>query len=278
MMMVLDQRAGGGVDLGAVVAYPGHIVAHPLDDVHGLEQPLAGRLGEHVIPAGEAEDDVALEVHLVLHQRRVRLDVHLLLAARGQDEVVGQVLAADEPAGLVVPEVAEQDLDLLVAVEDALGLVLERGVLREAGQHLLLVAGVQAPGVVGEQLLDFQAVLDGDLRAHRGHVPFWRLWLWRLAALPADGGWVTRLTNRASCAPSARSSTPTEPICEMWLCPSDQITGGTVPFRANQAAVSPATWVWLNSGSRSATAKISGISVPRRPGSAETSADGLSPK
>src|SRR6185437_14024203 len=168
-----------------------------------------------------------------------------------QDEVVGQVLTADEPAGLVVPEVAEQDLDLLVAVEDALGLVLERGVFREAGKDLLLVAGVQAPGVVGEQLLDFEAVLDGDLRAHRGHVPFGRL-----TAVSAVGGkagagilasyaCVTRLTKRASCAPSARSSTPTAPIWERWLWPPDQITGGTVPFFANQAAVRPATWVWL---------------------------------
>ena len=63
----------------------------------------------------------------------------------------------------------------------------------------------------------------------------------------------------------------------MWLCPSDQITGGTVPLRANQAAVSAAICDWLNSGSRSAIAKISGSGVSSRPGSVLTSADGLSP-
>src|SRR6185437_14435039 len=215
------------------VADPRHVVAHPLVDAHRLEQPLAGRLGEDVVPVGEAEDEVAPVVHLVLHERGVRLDVHLLLAHGRQDEVVGQVLAADEPARLVVPEVAEQDLDLLVAVEDALRLVLERGVRGEAGQHLLLVTGVQAPGVVGEQLLDLEAVLDGDLRAHWSHAPFWAGYG---GSSPPDN-WVTRLTKRASGAPRARSSTPTEPIWEMWLWPSDQITGGTVPFLANQAAV-----------------------------------------
>jgi hypothetical protein len=96
--------------------------------------------------------------------------------------------------------------------------------------------------------------------------------------VPPGDNCVTRLTKRASCAPSARSSTPTEPIWEMWLWPSDQITCGTVPFAANQAAISPAAWAWLNCGSRSATAKISGIAVPSSPGSAETSADGLPPK
>ena len=47
----------------------------------------------------------------------------------------------------------------------------------------------------------------------------------------------------------------------MWLWPSENTTCGTVSFFANQEAVSAAIWVWLNSGSRSATAKISGISV-----------------
>ena len=72
--------------------------------------------------------------------------------------------------------------------------------------------------------------------------------------VPQGDDWVTRLTKRASCAPSARTSTPTEPIWEMWLWPSDQITCGTVPLRANQAAVRPAIWPWLNHGWRSATA------------------------
>src|SRR6185437_111130 len=262
MGLTSDQRAGRCADPGAVVADPRHVVAHPLVDAHRLEQPLAGRLGEDVVPVGEAEDEVALVVHLVLHERGVRLDVHLLLAQGGQDEVVGQVLTADEPARLVVPEVAEQDLDLLVAVEDALRLVLERGVRGEAGQHLLLVTSVQAPGVVGEQLLDLEAVLDGDLRAHWSHAPFS----------------VTRLTKRASGAPRARSFTPTEPIGEMWLWPSDQITGGTVPFLANQAAVRAAIWPWLNWGSRSAMAKTSGTGVSSRPGSVLTSAAGRRPK
>jgi hypothetical protein len=64
----------------------------------------------------------------------------------------------------------------------------------------------------------------------------------------------------------------------MWLCPSDQITGGTVPLRANQAAVSAAICDWLNSGSRSAIAKISGTSVSSSAGSVATSADGQRPK
>src|SRR3984957_13751572 len=260
--MVITQRARRRLDLGAVVAHPGHVVAHPLDDVHGLEQPLAGRLGEHVVPAGEAEDEVALVVHLVLHQRGVRLDVHLLLGQRGQDEVVGQVLAADEPAGLVVPEVAEQDLDLLVAVEDALRQVLEGGVLGEAAQYLRLVAGVQAPGVVGEQLLDLQAVLDGDLGTGHGAV-----------SLHA----VTRLIKRASGTPSAASSTPTEPIPEMWLCPGTQTRLGVTWCAANHAATRRAACVWKNSGSRSATENSSGISARTRPSSVATSCAGVSP-
>src|ERR1700761_9238024 len=61
-----DQGAGGGVDPGAVLAYPWDRVAHPLDDLDGLEQPLAARLGEHVVPGGEAEDEVAPVVEVVL--------------------------------------------------------------------------------------------------------------------------------------------------------------------------------------------------------------------
>ena len=64
----------------------------------------------------------------------------------------------------------------------------------------------------------------------------------------------------------------------MWLWPSDQITCGTVPLRANQAAVRPAIWRWLNHGSRSAMAKISGTSLSSSPGSVSTSADGRRPK
>jgi hypothetical protein len=52
---------------------------------------------------------------------------------------------------------------MLAAAEDALRLVLERGVFGEAGEHLLLIAGVQTPRVAGEQFLDLEAVFDGDL-------------------------------------------------------------------------------------------------------------------
>ena len=65
--------------------------------------------------------------------------------------------------GLVVPQVVEQHAELVVAAEDALRQVLELAVVGEAGDNLVGVARVQAPGVVGEQLLDLQADSTGIL-------------------------------------------------------------------------------------------------------------------
>ena len=84
----------------------------------------------------------------------------------------GQVLAGNEPAGFGVPEVLEEDLELVVTAEDALRLVLHRAVFAESGQDLVDVTGVQAPCVIGEQFLDFEAVLDRNLGAGHYASPF----------------------------------------------------------------------------------------------------------
>src|SRR5690348_2506014 len=115
----LAERAGWGADPGPLIADPRHLVAHPLADLHRLEQPLAAGLGADVVPVTEADHEVRPVVQVVLQYRVERLDVHLLLIDRRHDEVVGQVLAADEPAGLGVPQVLEQLADVR-AVEDAL--------------------------------------------------------------------------------------------------------------------------------------------------------------
>ena len=94
----LDERSGRRVDPGAVLADPGHVVAHPLDDSQRLEQPLAAGLGANIVPARQAEHEVAPVVQVVLDDRGVGLDMHLLLGQRRHHEVAGQVLAADEPA------------------------------------------------------------------------------------------------------------------------------------------------------------------------------------
>ncbi len=79
---------------------------------------------------------------------------------------MSQVLAAEIVVGVLVPEEVDQAPDRVAPLHPAGRMVLHDGVGQEAVEVCGLVADIERPGVAGDQLLDFDPILERDLRLH----------------------------------------------------------------------------------------------------------------
>ena len=143
------------------VADPRRLVAEPVRDPHRLEAPAPVLLGAGHVPMHQEKDTVGVVGLVEARHRGLHLGADLAALALHQ-EIMRMMLPPHEGVRPAVPQVRQHRADFLAAGVALRREMLEPAVAREARDIAVGVAGVERPAVHREQLLDVEALLDGE--------------------------------------------------------------------------------------------------------------------